>query len=211
MPDALISKKELLEVTGISYGQLYRWKRKNIIPEEWFIKKASFTGQETFFPRDKVLARIQKIQEMKDDYSLDDIADFFSPDAVNVEMTGERLVAHHVLHKETWETYRLFFEKDGTLDFTSILFLDMVQQLTDQKTVTVEECGRMITFLQTEYKAVEGMPYECIGLRKKGTSFWLLIASPSRFIAEQETEVIGRIDITESVNRLKIKLASLHK
>lgn len=23
-----ISKKELLELTGISYGQLYRWKRK---------------------------------------------------------------------------------------------------------------------------------------------------------------------------------------
>lgn len=45
----LISKKELLEETGISYGQLYRWKRKNLIPEEWFIRKSTYTGQETFF------------------------------------------------------------------------------------------------------------------------------------------------------------------
>lgn len=41
----LISKRELLENTGISYGQLYRWKREGLIPEEWFIKRASFTGQ----------------------------------------------------------------------------------------------------------------------------------------------------------------------
>ena len=32
----LISKKELLDQTGISYGQLYRWKRKGLIPEAWF-------------------------------------------------------------------------------------------------------------------------------------------------------------------------------
>ena len=38
--EELISKKELLEQTGISYGQLYRWKRKNIIPEEWLDRKS---------------------------------------------------------------------------------------------------------------------------------------------------------------------------
>lgn len=49
MEEDLISKKDLLELTGISYGQLYRWKRKQLIPEEWFIRKSTFTGQETFF------------------------------------------------------------------------------------------------------------------------------------------------------------------
>jgi len=50
-----ISKKDLLILTGISYGQLYRWKRKGLIPEDWFIKRASFTGQETYFPKDLYL------------------------------------------------------------------------------------------------------------------------------------------------------------
>lgn len=53
MTDDLISKKELLDLTGISYGQLYRWKRKNLIPEEWFIRKSSYTGQETFFQNNR--------------------------------------------------------------------------------------------------------------------------------------------------------------
>ncbi|NFS84128.1 DUF4004 family protein, partial [Clostridium botulinum] len=43
MFEELISKKELLEEMKISYGQLYRWKRKKLIPEEWFIKKSVST------------------------------------------------------------------------------------------------------------------------------------------------------------------------
>ena len=48
--EKLISKKDLLSRYGISYGSLYRWKRKGLIPDEWFIRKATVTGQETFFP-----------------------------------------------------------------------------------------------------------------------------------------------------------------
>ncbi len=81
-PDAdVISKKELLAATGISYGQLYRWKRERLIPEEWFVKQASFTGQETFFPREKVIKRVQEILLLKDRHSLDELAAMFSPDA----------------------------------------------------------------------------------------------------------------------------------
>jgi len=68
-----ISKKELLQETGISYGQLYRWKREGLIPEDWFIKRSAFTGQETYFPRDRILPRIQAILELKDSHSLDEI------------------------------------------------------------------------------------------------------------------------------------------
>lgn len=70
-----ISKKELLNETGISYGQLYRWKREGLIPEEWFVKRSAFTGQETFFPRDRMLARVRTILAQKDSQSLDQIRD----------------------------------------------------------------------------------------------------------------------------------------
>ena len=68
-----ISKKDLLAETGISYGQLYRWKREGLIPEEWFVKRSAFTGQETYFPKDRVLERVSAILEMKDERSLDEI------------------------------------------------------------------------------------------------------------------------------------------
>ncbi|MDR1183676.1 MAG: YhbD family protein [Coriobacteriales bacterium] len=68
-----ISKKDLLTETGISYGQLYRWKREGLIPEEWFVKRSAFTGQETFFPRARVLERVRAILALKDELSLDQI------------------------------------------------------------------------------------------------------------------------------------------
>ena len=74
MPEDLISKKELLERFAISYGALYRWKRMGLIPEDWFIKKTTVTGQETFFPRELITQRVEWIQTHKDDASLDDLA-----------------------------------------------------------------------------------------------------------------------------------------
>ena len=51
MDENLISKKELLEITGISYGALYRWKRKNLIPEEWLIRKVHLHRTGDIFPQ----------------------------------------------------------------------------------------------------------------------------------------------------------------
>jgi len=76
--EKLISKKEVLEKMGISYGQLYRWKRKGLIPEIWFVHRSTFTGQETFFPRDKIIERIERIKAMKDEHPLDDLAELIT-------------------------------------------------------------------------------------------------------------------------------------
>ncbi len=74
MEEELISKKVLLERYGISYGALYRWKRKGLIPEEWFIKKSTVTGQETFFPKQLICERVELIQSQKEDVSLDELS-----------------------------------------------------------------------------------------------------------------------------------------
>jgi len=63
MDATYISKKELLEMYGISYGALYRWKRMGLIPEDWFIRRSTSTGQETFFRRDQIIPRMDQITE----------------------------------------------------------------------------------------------------------------------------------------------------
>ena len=97
MEQTLISKKELLQKYGISYGALYRWKRKGLIPEEWFIKKSAVTGQETFFPEALICQRIELIQSQKDDLSLDDLAKQFREESPRQVLTlktvfGERSI-----------------------------------------------------------------------------------------------------------------------
>lgn len=76
--DQLISKKSLLEQYSMSYGALYRWKRKGLIPEEWFIKKTTSTGQETFFPAKLICERVELILSQKSDVLLDELAERLS-------------------------------------------------------------------------------------------------------------------------------------
>lgn len=74
MEEDIISKKELLEIFNISYGALYRYKRKGLIPEEWFIRKSTVTGQETFFPKKLICNRIKLILEQLEESSLDELS-----------------------------------------------------------------------------------------------------------------------------------------
>lgn len=76
----LISKRELLEKYGISYGALYRWKRMGLIPEDWFIRRSTPAGQETFFNRAMICERIDLIMG-REDSSLADLA---------AELSGKR-------------------------------------------------------------------------------------------------------------------------
>ncbi len=74
----MISKKDLLKEMNISYGQLYRWKREGLIPDEWFIKQSVSTGQETFFKRSLIIPRIEQILSLKDKYELQEINKLFT-------------------------------------------------------------------------------------------------------------------------------------
>ncbi len=85
--EELIPKKEVLRLTGISYGQLYRWKRLGLIPEAWFIRRSTFTGQETFFPKEKILKRIEDILRLKDEHPLEELVRLLSPEVVPEEAT----------------------------------------------------------------------------------------------------------------------------
>ncbi len=120
--EQLISKRELLEKYKISYGALYRWKRKGLIPDEWFIKKATVTGQETFFPEAAVCRRIELILERKEDIQLDDLAK---------ELSGEDakqafLVLHTVFGEKSFRLddlkgVTLVTKQGEKIDMTGIL------------------------------------------------------------------------------------------
>ncbi|MBR5521414.1 MAG: DUF4004 family protein [Oscillospiraceae bacterium] len=108
-----ITKKELLEKTGISYGQLYRWKRMGMIPESWFIKRPSTTGQETVLPYKKITARIEEIQTLMKSHSLDDIVDILSADVEKEVIAFEDLYKSPYLRTEYVNAVGNYFKKPG--------------------------------------------------------------------------------------------------
>jgi hypothetical protein len=203
----LISKKELLDLTGISYGQLYRWKRKNIIPEDWFIKKSSFTGQETFFPREKILSRIDKIKNMKDNLSLDDIAGMVSPNPVNIVFSKNEIIKRNIVTENTLNKYIQFQNyNEDYFNFDRLLFLFILDKIFKSGEMNIDEVKLIINTLEEYYTKYNGKDCELFFIRKFGVPVCFLANYPNEINFEREIKYIYRTVLSNCIEELKILL-----
>lgn len=124
----LISKREVLEKYGISYGALYRWKRLGLIPEEWFIKKSTVTGQETFFRRDQICPRVDLILARKERISLEELAEELEGQRQE-KQSVRRLILNDGFTKKEYNTadLKLAMLTDGERE---ISILDYLQEVS---------------------------------------------------------------------------------
>lgn len=207
MKGELISKKELLELTGISYGQLYRWKRKNLIPEDWFIKKSTFTGQETFFEKDRILARIAKIKNMKgDDFSLDDIAEVFSPQLAEVLLSKNELIEKKIVSDMTLKIYENLYGEIETYPFDRILNIAILEKFLQTGSVSIDEGRIILQNLEDDYKNFNGRDCDMVVIRKFGICICFLISAPNELYLEKTSKLAAKINIPTVIEELKSKI-----
>lgn len=207
MSEELISKKELLDLTGISYGQLYRWKRKNLIPEHWFIRKSSFTGQETFFPREKILQRIDRILGMKDDLSLDALADVFSPSPGDIRLSAGDLLDRNIV---TSTSLNLYIETIGSAErkslftFDRILTVYVLDKLLQSGDISLEE-GRLLVQTLEEY--LPGLAGQECGVRltrKMGVAAFILVPGDVELYMDRSVRMVARLSLARCTEELKL-------
>lgn len=207
MEEELISKKELLDLTGISYGQLYRWKRKDLIPEEWFIRKSTFTGQETFFPKSKILPRIERIQNMKDGLSLDEIADSFSP-TPNITRSAEELAKTGIAADFVLDYFVKRHPEKRAFAFTDILCLFVLNQLLKSGDVHLGEADVILDGLEAHYPAFQGKNCELMLIRKLGVAVCVLLASPMEAYVDKSAKIVARVNIASAAEELRVQVLS---
>jgi DNA-binding transcriptional MerR regulator len=202
----LISKKDLLDITGISYGQLYRWKRKNLIPEEWFIKKSTFTGQETFFPKDKILERIEKIQSMKDHLSLDELAEMFSPNFSNLSLSSDELIKRNIVSLSALQFYQEQIEADKEYNFEKLLNVFILDKLLQSGEINLDEGKMILSLLNKQENIIKQKSFYVIFIRKYGVSSCLLLEDGADCYFEEGTKVVIRLSVSQCMEELKAKL-----
>jgi DNA-binding transcriptional MerR regulator len=206
MEKELISKKKLLELTGISYGQLYRWKRKNLIPEEWFIKKSTFTGQETYFPKKRILDRIKKIKTLKGDVSLDELAQLLSPNLLEVLLERKELMERNIVSKATLDFYK---DERGEIEkyaFEKILYLFVLDKMFESGKINFEEGKIILTLLEEQYPKFKGKNCVLMFLRKLGISTSCLISNPNEIYFEDSIKIIENLNLSNLIEELNIKI-----
>ncbi|WP_430742949.1 YhbD family protein [Bacillus atrophaeus] len=205
--EQLISKKDLLEETSISYGQLYRWKRKNLIPEEWFIRKSTFTGQETFFPRAEILKRVSKIQEMKENLSLDEMRDMLSPRVKDMKITGGELVERGLISSEVLSVFLKLRDTDNVyFSYQDILSAYVLEGLLQSGNISLDEGKMAVEVLNQSGLSEIKKHTELIILRKLGITTCFVAASSEPIIFEKTVKIAEKIDLAEASEELKAKL-----
>lgn len=206
LDDRLISKKDLLKETGISYGQLYRWKRKNIIPESWFTRKSTFTGQETFFPRKEILARVEKIRQMKDELSLDELAEIFSESGSQVNVSEADLVADKIISEAAYNFYTSNYGEVSEPDFNEVLKIYIVDLLLSSGDFSMDEVKSFIE-LADDYKVeFEKALGEITFTRKFGVTSCVLVSEPAKIFIERNTKVVKVVSLANMSEELKTKI-----
>ena len=211
--EKLISKKEVLEKLGISYGQLYRWKRKGLIPENWFIRRATFTGQETFFPREKIVSRIERIKEMKETHPLDDLADL-----ITARVNDKLEVAFSRLRNLGWlddEVIRVCHLGDdqSMLSLQETLCVGVLRQLEEKarkeeidlakQTIDQSVAAGLIDRIREEHLLLYLLRKRLAAAGISAEISMVAISSPGA-IFDPETEVVQLVDLQMLLERIKL-------
>lgn len=197
--EELISKKDLLEKTNISYGQLYRWKRKNIIPEEWFIKKSTFTGQETFLPKEKVLERINLILSMKDEKSLDELCDFFNKKIEVREYKIDELIEINILSEYTKNVFYSLCGNNETIGIKELLIIAIIEKYLVKSIITMDEMRLIIDIISNNFDNLFKEEARIYVFRKFGVPFVMGCIDYNQVMIDKELVKIIDIHITKEL------------
>lgn len=201
MSEELISKKELLDLTGISYGQLYRWKRKDLIPEEWFIKKSVSTGQETFFPREKIIERVDRIIELKDEASLDELAYRFSNTIKDIKITRSYLV--NIIREDIIIKFEEIIDVPNIYEENNIFALFLYNKLINLGSLSLFEIKEIVQIANNDYKLIDNKEYELIIKRKLGVCYFYVSVDKINLFNDEDSILIAKININELIEEIK--------
>jgi DNA-binding transcriptional MerR regulator len=206
MNEELISKKDLLELTGISYGQLYRWKRKDLIPEEWFVRKSTFTGQETFFPKEKILERINKINIMKENLSLDELADMFSPNLTELNLDKDELIKRNIVSNNVLHLYLENNQSVLHFDLPRLLEVYILEKLLQSGDINLDEGKMLLQVLKDHESLIKQKSCELLLIRKLGVSTCLLVANAEDIQFDTGTKIVAKLSLLHCMEEIKAKL-----
>jgi len=194
MEQELITKKELLEMTGISYGALYRWKRMKLLPDEWFIHRSTFTGHETFLPRQKVLERVEEIQNMKETMSLEEIARHFQPGTPGeVAMSAQEAAINGVAVPAVINQY-LALKPVETFGYEELLGLYIFSSLLLEGKVSRDEAFELSEAAVAAGDLAEPVVYL---VRKYGVAFCVTAAQMQNVIFDRQSTLALTLAVSE--------------
>ena len=196
-----ISKQKLLQEMNISYGQFYRWKRMGLIPEAWFRRRSTFTGQETFLPRQKILDRVQLIQELKDKYPLEEIALMLTPDSAARVYRLSDFEQSGWLSPQVWRYFPK--DKESELHFRDLLCLMVIERLLQEKLAEGQVRLAAETLLERLDELAEAERRLALVEKSEQT---VIVLYSGQIVVDANSKVVLDLELNPILEALKVRL-----
>ena len=206
MEELLISKKDLLRVAHISYGTLYRWKRLGLIPESWFIHKATEIGQATYLLREKVLTGIARVKELKSELTVEQMQELFSANVKSFKIPLKDFVELNIVSKLAITAFTSIFPAKDHLDFNDVFSMYVVDHLMKLQGFYLEDAKQVLRLLGKYLSRETSKDYQLILLRKMGVPMTVLVKGDEDILLEDSTEIIACANLVEFESALKNRL-----
>lgn len=191
-------------MTGISYGQLYRWKRERLIPEEWFIKQSSFTGQETFFPREQILSRIRSILELKDQYSLEELARMLSPEVAQGIYHQADLLEIQEINPLVIPIFMEIANKEEFC-YVDLILLSIITEMKEELNLSMEELRKILSSILIGVRQTTSKEITIGILQHEKAYIPCVISSNSYLYFDEQAKVVYKRNYLDVSNHIKVK------
>lgn len=200
----LISKKELLNETGISNGQLYRWKRESLIPEGWFMKKPTFTGQETFFPKNKILNRIRAIQELKDKYTLEELAKILAPEVSERNFTTDDLAIIEEIQQGLVPAFIKGFNKNN-FTYMEVLLMIVISEFKKERDISIDQVVGLANGIRDYCKDIESTGFIFVLFDKENDYYATMYQEQTQVFFDSRMTIVKRVHLNDISSHMKLK------
>ncbi len=101
--------------------------------------KVYIHGSGDIFSERKILERIDKIQTMKEDLSLDELANMFSPSVREILLTKEDILRKGIASEPVLQFFIEQTNKTAEFQFVDILYVYMLEELLQSGEISLEE------------------------------------------------------------------------
>ncbi|MDF2837526.1 MAG: hypothetical protein K0Q63_3166, partial [Paenibacillus sp.] len=177
-----------------------------LIPEEWFIRKSAFTGQETFFPKDLILARIDKVLHLKDDLSLDELAGQLTSGPINATLSRNEMIERNIVSSIVAQRYMSGDAPATSYAFDRMLILYTIDMLLRSGEMGLDEGDSLLAVLEVHYPRFKGDACDLVFIRKMGVASFALVSSGALLYFDDGVKVLRRLNMHETMEQLKSKL-----
>ena len=152
-----------------------------------------------------MLERIGRINDLKDDHSLDDIAEMLSPDLVRKTYPVAEVAETDWLAKSALDLFDRVRGNDGEYGFSEVVFVAAIDQLAKDAKLSSEQLELAVRGLVGNFGSLGNDQGRRLTVASRSSVSYSVVHSGTCHF-DPDADVVATVDLDSVLERVKLKL-----